>query len=82
MYTSRSQATVSASPSEVLALLTEPEAIARWAPSPFEILELDGERLRAGGHAGVAGRLAGRCVEFDVDVLDATTSGSSLSPTA
>jgi hypothetical protein len=69
MYTSRSQTTVSASPSELLALLTDPEAIASWAPIPFEVLQLDGERLRAGSHARVAGRLAGRSVEFDVDVL-------------
>lgn len=71
MYTSRSQTTVPACPSEVLALLTEPKAIARWAPMPFEVLELDGKRLQAGSHARVAGRLAGRSVEFDVDVLDA-----------
>jgi hypothetical protein len=72
MYTSRYQTTVPASPSEVLALLTEPEAIARWSPIPFELLQLDGERLRAGSHARVAGCLAGRSVEFDVDVLDAS----------
>jgi hypothetical protein len=72
MYTSRYQTTVPASPSEVLALLTEPEAIARWAPIPFEVLQLDGERLRAGSHARVAGCLAGRSIEFEVDVLDAS----------
>jgi len=43
MYTSRSQTTVPASPAEVLALLTEPEAIARWAPIPFEVVQLDGD---------------------------------------
>lgn len=63
-----SNATVPGSPSEILELLTKPEAIARWAPMPFEVLALDGTRLEAGTHARVAGRLAGRSVEFDVDV--------------
>src|SRR5215213_10045416 len=69
MYTSRSQTTVPASPAEVLALLTEPEAIARWAPIPFEVVPARWRRLKTGSHAHVAGRLAGRSVEFDVDVL-------------
>jgi hypothetical protein len=34
--------------SNTLELLTEPHAIARWAPIPFELLDLDGERLDAG----------------------------------
>lgn len=64
----RSNTTVPAAPADILDLLTEPEAIARWAPIPFEVLALDGSRLRAGSHARVAGRLAGRAVEFDVNV--------------
>ena len=72
MYTSRSHATILGSPAEVLELLTRPEAIARWAPIPFEVIELDEARLEAGSHARVAGRLAGRSVEFDVDVLHAS----------
>jgi hypothetical protein len=53
--------------------LTEPDAIARWAPIPFEVMSLDGgTRLEAGTHARVAGRLAGRSLEFDVDVLRAS----------
>jgi polyketide cyclase/dehydrase/lipid transport protein len=67
-----SNTTVPASPAEVLELLTEPDAIARWAPVPFEVLALDGPRLRSGRRARVAGRLAGRSVEFDVEVLDAS----------
>ena len=67
-----SNATVTGSPTDVLALLTEPEAIARWAPVPFEVVELDGERLESGSRARVAGRLAGRSVTFDVDVLRAS----------
>jgi Polyketide cyclase / dehydrase and lipid transport len=64
-------ATVPGSPADVLELLTEPGAIARWAPVPFEVVSLEGTRLEAGSRARVAGRLAGRSVEFDVDVLRA-----------
>jgi hypothetical protein len=72
MCTWTSHATVPGSPAEVLVLLTEPEAIARWAPIPFELLAFDGARLESGSRARVAGRLAGRSVEFDVDVVSAT----------
>lgn len=34
----------------MFALLTEPDAIARWAPIPFEVMQLDGARLMAGSH--------------------------------
>jgi hypothetical protein len=60
-----------ASPDAVLRLLTEPDEIARWAPVPFELAELDGGRLVTGSRALVRGRLAGRSVEFAVDVLEA-----------
>lgn len=69
MYSSHSNATVPGSPTDVLEYLTEPEAIARWAPIPFKVVALDGARLQSGSHARVAGQLAGRSVEFDVDVL-------------
>jgi hypothetical protein len=72
MFKWHSHATVPGSPADVLAFLTEPEAIARWAPVPFEVLALDGDRLRPGSRARVAGHLAGRSVEFDVDVLEAS----------
>jgi Polyketide cyclase / dehydrase and lipid transport len=65
-------ATVPGSPSDVIELLTEPRAIERWSPVPFEVVALDGTRLEAGSRARVAGRLAGRSVEFDVDVLRAS----------
>jgi len=68
----RSNTTVPGSPTDVLELLTEPQAIARWAPIPFRVVALDGARLRAGSRARVAGCLAGRSVEFDVEVLDAS----------
>jgi hypothetical protein len=64
--------TIPGSPADVLELLTEPAAIARWAPVPFEVVALEGNRLQSGSRARVAGRLAGRSVEFDVDVLRAS----------
>jgi hypothetical protein len=78
MCTWHSNATVPGSPADVLDLLTEPEAIARWAPVAFEILALDGTRLESGSHARVAGRLAGRSVEFDIYVLSASNDRLEL----
>ena len=72
MSTWRSSATVPGSPADVLDHLTDPAAIARWAPVPFEVLALEGGRLRSGRRARVAGRLAGRSVKFDVHVLRAS----------
>ena len=63
---------VPGSPSDVLELLTEPDAIAGWAPVPFEIVSLRGRRLVTGTRARIAGRLAGRAVEFDVTVFEAS----------
>jgi hypothetical protein len=65
-------ATVPGPPSAVLALLTEPEAIALWSPVPFEVVSLDDRRLRTGSRAQVVGRLAGRVVEFEVTVFEAS----------
>lgn len=62
---------VAGQPEEVLELLTAPDAIARWAPLPFEVLELDGERLAPGARARVRGALAGRGMEFEVEIRDA-----------
>jgi hypothetical protein len=71
MRTWTTQTTVAGLPDEVLALLTEPEAIARWTPVPFELIDLDTDRLVSGSRARVLGRLAGRTLEFDVEVLAA-----------
>ncbi len=71
MRTWTTRTTITGLPDEVLALLTEPDAIARWTPVPFELIDLDTERLVAGSHARVRGRLAGRTLEFDVRVLAA-----------
>ncbi len=67
-HTAVAHATIPAAPDDVLALLTAPDAIANWAPIPFEVDELDGRRLRTGSRARVSGGLAGRRVAFDVDV--------------
>jgi uncharacterized protein YndB with AHSA1/START domain len=67
----RTQTTVAGLPDEVLARLTEPDAIARWTPVPFEVIDLDTDRLVTGSRARVRGRLAGRTLEFDVEVLAA-----------
>ena len=78
-HTSVATATIpTAAPDDVLALLTAPEAIATWAPVPFEIDEIDGRRLRAGSRARVSGGLAGRRVAFDVDVHRADAGGLAL----
>ncbi|MGZ6565117.1 MAG: hypothetical protein ACXVH3_35765 [Solirubrobacteraceae bacterium] len=61
--------------------MTEPQAIHRWAPIPFEVVQLDGERLRTGSRARVAGSLAGCSVEFDVDVLHASEERLDSWPT-
>ena len=58
-------------PDEVLALLTEPDAIARWAPISFTVDAFDGDRLRAGDQVLVRGALAGRTLAFEVDVSEA-----------
>ena len=65
-------------PEQVLELLTEPDAIARWAPIPFELLDLDGERLVAGTRARVGGALAGRRLEFEVEIREAHDGCLSL----
>jgi hypothetical protein len=71
MSTWTSETWLAGAPEQVLDLLTEPAAIARWAPIDFEVSDHEGQRLRAGTHTRVCGILAGRRVEMDVEVLDA-----------
>jgi uncharacterized protein YndB with AHSA1/START domain len=71
MRTWTATTTVEARPEAVLDVLTDPDACARWAPLPFEVDDSGAPRLRAGSHARVSGRLAGRRVGFDVDVHEA-----------
>ena len=78
MNTWTTETWVAGAPQEVLELLTEPDAIARWAPIPFELLDLDGARLRPGTRARVSGALAGRRLEFDVEIHEADEERLSL----
>lgn len=78
MKTWTTETWVAGAPEHVLELLTEPDAIARWAPIPFELLDLDGERLVAGTRARVSGALAGRRLEFDVAIHEADEERLSL----
>ena len=70
--------TTSASPGQVLEVLTDPDAIRDWAPIPFEVEELDGYRLEAGSYARVTGGIAGLSLGFDVEVHVADEDGLEL----
>ena len=78
MRTWTATTTVAAHPEAVLDLLTDPAAVARWAPVPFSVSGLRAKRLRSGSRAYVSGRLAGREVGFDVDVHTAATDRLEL----
>ncbi len=71
MKTWTATTTVDAGPEAVLDVLTDPDAVARWAPLPFDVEDLDTPRLITGSRARVSGRLAGRRVGFDVEVHEA-----------
>jgi hypothetical protein len=62
---------VPALPEVVLDVLTDPEACRRWAPIDFDVDDLRTPRLLGGSRARVSGRLAGRRVDFDVEVHEA-----------
>src|SRR3954454_19596932 len=57
-----------ATPEQVLEVLTHPEEIRRWSPIDFDVDELDSSRLYTGSRARVTGRVAGVRVGFDVEV--------------
>jgi Polyketide cyclase / dehydrase and lipid transport len=71
MKTWTATAIVDAGPEAVLEVLTDPDAVARWAPLPFDVEDLDTPRLMSGSRARVSGRLAGRRVGFHVEVHEA-----------
>jgi hypothetical protein len=71
MSTWTEQLTAQAEPAAVLDVLTDPDACGRWAPVPFDVDDDRRARLRAGSRTRVEGRLAGRRVGFDVEVLAA-----------
>jgi Polyketide cyclase / dehydrase and lipid transport len=58
-------------PDEVLRALTDPAAIAQWAPVTFEVDGLAGPRLRAGSRERVSGCIAGIRTTFEVEVRSA-----------
>ena len=72
MGTWQTTTTVMGEPEDVLAVLTDPCAARRWSPIGFELEQIDGDRLRSGTQAVLTGRLAGRTVKFEVDVIKAS----------
>jgi hypothetical protein len=75
------QTTCNGTPDDVLDLLTEPGAISRWSPVPFKLVDLEQDRLSAGDRVRVRGELAGRGVEFRVDVAKAENGHLALTAT-
>jgi hypothetical protein len=73
--------TIDSEPQRVLAALTDPDSIQRWSPIEFDLEQLDGHRLETGSHARVAGRIAGREVGFEIEVLAADEEGLWLRAT-
>jgi hypothetical protein len=72
MGTWETRTTVMGEPDDVLAVLTDPCAARRWSPIGFELEQIDGDRLRSGTQAVLTGKLAGRTVKFEVDVIKAS----------
>jgi hypothetical protein len=68
-------------PDRVLELLTDPDSAGLWSPLEFTVEEIDGPRLEPGGRAVLSGRLAGRWVEFELDVFEAGDGRLSLRAT-
>src|SRR3954447_724528 len=71
MATWETRTTVKGQPEHVLEVLTDPTSASRWSPIGFELEELDGDRLRSGTRAVLTGKVAGRGVSFDVEVIKA-----------
>jgi Polyketide cyclase / dehydrase and lipid transport len=70
--------TASATPEQLLEVLTDPNEIRRWSPIEFDLEDLDGVRLEAGTRARVTGRLAGVRMGFDIEVRAADDGGLEL----
>ena len=81
MKTWTTTTTIDAAPEAILDVLTDPDAIARWTPLPFDVDDLDTPRLMSGSTARVTGRLAGRRVGFEVEVFEAEDGRLSLAAT-
>jgi hypothetical protein len=68
---------VDARPEDVLGILCDPEACRRWSPVPFDVDGVESV-LRAGTRARVGGRLLGRELRFDVDIVRADDRAFAL----
>src|SRR3954449_2688466 len=79
MRTYTATTTSTARPEAVLHVLTDPDAVARWAPVDFYVDALTHPRLSQGSRARVSGRLAGQEIGFDVEFHQADVAGLSLS---
>lgn len=73
--------TATAEPARVLQVLTDPAACARWAPIEFSTNQASDEYLHAGSRTTLQGRIAGRNVTFEIDVIAADERGLSLRAT-
>ena len=69
---------IGANPEQVMDVLTRPCAISAWAPVPFEVEGLRSNRLETGSTARVAGKLAGKELELDVEVHEASDKSLRL----
>lgn len=78
MSTHKSSQTTAAEPTHVLGVLTDPAACGRWAPIAFTTDHARGERLQAGTRTTLEGRVAGRNISFEIEVLAAGDRGLSL----
>jgi hypothetical protein len=72
MATWETRTIVRGAPEHVLEVLTDPSAARRWSPIGFELEQIEGDRLRSGSRAVLSGKLAGRGVSFDVEVIKAS----------
>jgi hypothetical protein len=72
MGTWETRTTVMGDPEDVLEVLTDPCAAQRWSPIGFELEQIEGDRLVSGSRAVLRGKLAGRSVKFEVNVLKAS----------
>jgi len=71
MGTWQTSTTVMGCPEDVLEVLTDPCAARRWSPIGFELEQIEGDRLVSGSRAVLSGKLAGRSVKFEVNVVKA-----------
>ena len=79
MKTWTAQALSEARPEAILEALTDPDAVARWSPVPFDVEDEAVRRLQSGTRTRVSGKLAGVRVGFDVEVHHADERQLKLS---